>query len=522
MIKKIIALMLSLICIFAFGCMGTGTPTGTQINAIEGESKIVRLYVGQEGSFKNSNYSYTSDNESVLSISGINYRGLKEGSASVTVKDKSGNVAVYLFTVFGNKPVELEGLTIQNAPADNSITVGQSLALSYTKEPANADRYDAIVWASSNSDILSVDKKGNIVANGMGQATLSVTALGTDVMQEIVINVLPRDTVFAINYSKIVGIVGETEDLLVANVLSDYPFQKEIEWFTSDKNIVKVNEGELTFVSEGKATVGISARINNVDYTASCEVTVKENEGFTVIRTAEQLQEIGNTSGNYMLGNDIDLGASCNEGGELYNGGKGFMPLFEDANNSFKGIFEGNGFAIRNIMINRPNDAFVALMRYISAEEGKEGIIRNLSIIGGSIKGANYTAVFYANCSGYGNVNSGLENCYAKLELHSTGSVSGLVGNNKGTVKNCVSNVTFDALGKIYLFALNHTMPDLTLGVKNCVYVGEGVQNEMANVANGGYITDCFAITLDEVATFNFDLGAGWIYEEGKLPVVKG
>ena len=44
----------------------------------------------------------------------------------------------------------------------------------------------------------------------------------------------------------------------------------------------------------------------------------------------------------------------------------------------------------------------------------------------------------------------------------------------------------------------------------------------MANVANGGYLTSCFAITLDEVATFNFDLGDGWIYEEGKLPVVKG
>ena len=125
MIKKIFALTLCLLCVFAVGC------NGKQITAIEGESKIVRLYVGQEGSFENSSYSYSSDNESVLSINGSSYKGLKEGSASVTVKDKSGNVAVYLFTVFGNKPVELEGLTIQNAPANNSITVGQSLALSY-------------------------------------------------------------------------------------------------------------------------------------------------------------------------------------------------------------------------------------------------------------------------------------------------------------------------------------------------------------------------------------------------------
>ena len=56
--------------------------------------------------------------------------------------------------------------------------------------------------------------------------------------------------------------------MLVANVLSDYPFQKEIEWFTTDRNVVKVNNGELTFVGEGTANVGITARINDIDYSA--------------------------------------------------------------------------------------------------------------------------------------------------------------------------------------------------------------------------------------------------------------
>ena len=546
MIKKIIALMLSLLFLFAVGCNGANLHSGNEsqtnsssekqtqaiapisggsatVSPIVGESKVIRLYVGQEGTFENTAYSYRSDDESVLLITGNTYKGLKEGCACVTVEDQIGNVAVYLFTVFGNKPIKLEGLTIQNLPENNSLTVGQSITLSYQKQPANADEYDAIVWASSDSDVLSIDKFGNVKANKMGQAIVSVTALGTNVKRETVINVLPRDTVFAINYNRLVGIVGESEEILVADVLSDYPFQKQIEWFSSDNTVVTVNNGKLSYIKEGEATVGITARINDTDYSATCKVIVKEDEGFTVIRTAEQLQAIANTSGNYMLGNDIDFSKACAVDGALYNGGKGFMPLFEDANNSFKGIFEGNGFAIRNIMINRPNDSFVAFMRYISAEEGNEGVIRNLSVIGGSIKGANYTSVFYANCSGYGNVNSGLQNCYAQLDLHSTGSVSGLVGNNKGIVKNCVSNVTFDALGKICLFALNHTMPGQEYGVMNCVYVGESVTAQMANLSNGGFATNCHAITLEDAKTFNFELlGNGWIYAAGQIPTVKG
>ena len=196
-----------------------------------------------------------------------------------------------------------------------------------------------------------------------------------------------------------------------------------------------------------------------------------------------------------MLGNDIDFAVACAPGGSLYNDGKGFMPLFEDAENAFTGIFEGNGFAIRNIMINRPNDAFVAIMSYISAKSEQADIIRNLAVIGGSIKGANYTSVFFANSSGYGNVESGLENCYAELSISSTGSASGLVGNNKGIVKNCISKVTFDALGKVCLFALNHTMSSDSFGVINCVYIGESVNSTMANTVNGGFITNCFAIT---------------------------
>lgn len=515
MIKKLTALLLSLV--FAISLIGCGA----NVMAINGESKVVRLYIGQEGVFENANYTYESDNTDVLEVNGSSYKALKAGSASVKVSDGNLKVAVYLFVVFGNKPVELTGLTINGVPSGNSVEVGQVLNLSYLKQPANADAYDAILWECSDSELLSIDKQGNVTANKMGSATVTLKALGTNVSTSVTINVLPRETIFALNMQKLVGVEGKTEQLLVANVLCDYPMQKQVSWFTQDENVVTVNNGELTFVAEGKTKVGINAVIDNVEYNAYCDVTVLKDEGFTVIRTPEQLQQIGNVSANYMLGNDIDMAVACAEGGELYNAGKGFMPLFETQNDAFKGVFEGNGFAIKNIMINRINDSFVAFMRYISAEEGSEGVIRNLSIIGGSIKGGNYTSVFYANSFGYGSVNSGLKNCYVELDMYSVGTLSCLVGNNKGIVENCVSKVTVDALGKVYLFALNHTIASDLFGVKNCVYIGES-NAEFANVSNGGFVSDCNKITLDQVATFNFNLGDGWNYVNGEIPTVKG
>ena len=209
------------------------------------------------------------------------------------------------------------------------------------------------------------------------------------------------------------------------------------------------------------------------------------------------------------------------EDGVLYNDGKGFMPLFEDAKKSFKGVFDGNGFTIYNMYINRPNDVFVAFMRYISAEEGNEGVIKRLSFVGGSITGGNYTSVFYANASGYGSEESGVRDCYVEMSLNSVGSLSCLVGNNKGKVENCIVNVDYEAEGVVYQFALNHTGLEAGLGVFNCVFIGE-TDAKTANITNGGSVGKCVKVAEDKIATYTFKMGDNWTWEKGSLPKVKG
>ena len=513
--KKIICFLCMFLLFF--------TLTSCNSNSLELErmdGQTMSFYVGQTGQFEEG-YVYSTNDGDVLEISGNSFKALKEGSAVVTVKKDNNKIGVYLIAVYGDEPIELKSLDIDDCP--ETLTVASPVKLVCKKNPIDANDYEAIVWTSSNSDIATVDKEGNVTPLKMGEVIITLSVSNKDIKKEVTFTVLPRETVFKINYSRIVGISGTSEEILKEDVLTDYPFDGNVTWSSENETVVKVDQtGKTTFVQPGTTNVVIKGVIDNKEVTYKCSVTVLNDTGYTLIRTPQQLQEIENVSGNYMLGNDIDMTEAVSKGGDLYNDGKGFMPLFDSYKNSFKGVFDGNGFSIINMYINRPNDTFVAFMRYISSEEGNEGIIQRLSFVGGEISGGNYTSVFYANASGYGSVDSGLRDCYVKMKVSSVGSLSTLVGNNKGVIENCVINVEYDALGKVALFALNQTSEIAGMGVKNCVFIGDYEDKQLANTTYGSFVEDCHTIALSEVEGFEFNMGNNWSWTLGSLPVLKG
>lgn len=484
------------------------------------ESKSLTLYVGETGKFAEG-YQYSTLDTEIIELYNNQYRTLKEGSAVVTVNDGDYKIGVYLIAVYGKEVITLQDLEIKDKPANFSKLT--PIKLDYKTVPENANNYDAIVWESLNPEVATVDKHGNVNPLTMGEVTIKLTAVNANVSKEFKFNVLPRETVFKTSHSKILGYVGKTEKILETVILTDLSFDGNVTWFSENEEIVTVaQDGTTTFVAPGTANVGIKGTIDGKEVTYKAEVVVVEDQGYTIIRTPLDLQNIGNQSGYYMLGNDIDMAPAVSEGGKLYNDGKGFMPLFEDAKHAFEGVFDGNGFTIYNMYINRPDDVFIAFMRYISSEEGKEGLIKRLSFVGGSITGGNYTSVFYANASGYGSKESGVRDAYVEMTLKSVGSLSLLVGNNKGMVENCIVNVEYEAAGDAYLFALNHTGLERGLGIKNCVFIGDAGELEWANLENGGSVSKLKKITKEDIATFEFAMGDNWTWEKGSLPKVKG
>ena len=512
--KRIILFIAALILFLSLTSCGNKTP---ELELLE--SKTFIFEIGQTGTF-DEGYEYSTNDVEVIEITGNQYRTLKEGSAVVTVREGENKIGVYVIAVYGTKTVELKDLSLVNGPAH--LVNKQVVQLVYELNPVGANDYDAIVWESSNPEVATIDRNGVVTVLNTGEVTFTLTAINTNIKKEFKFTVLPRETVFELNHSKVLGIVGTTENFLDVNVVTDYEYDGNVTWFSEDESIVTVaQDGTTSFIKAGQTNVGITANINGKEVSYKTQVVVLEDMGYEIIRTPQQLQDIGNNSGYYMLGNDIDMKEAVSEGGELYNDGKGFMPLFEDAKNSFKGEFDGAGFTIYNMYINRPNDVFVAFMRYISSEEGNEGVIKRLSFVGGEITGGNYTSVFYSNASGYGSENSGLRDCYVEMSLKSVGSLSCLVGNNKGLVENCIVNVEYEAEGTVYQFALNHTGIEKGLGIRSCIFIGE-TSAKPANLDNGGFVGKCVKISKEKVATYEFKMGDNWTWEKGSLPKVKG
>lgn len=94
-----------------------------------------------------------------------------------------------------------------------------------------------------------------------------------------------------------------------------------------------------------------------------------------IISTAEQLDAIrDNHSASYRLANDIDL---TNYIDKKY-GAEGWKPIGEgDDSYPFEGNFDGNGYKISGLWINRPTEDYVA---FFGKFQGRENEIKNLNI----------------------------------------------------------------------------------------------------------------------------------------------
>jgi hypothetical protein len=169
-----------------------------------------------------------------------------------------------------------------------------------------------------------------------------------------------------------------------------------------------------------------------------------------VITTAAQLAGlaviVNNGTDNFagktiILGSNIDLIAF----GSSHDGGQGWMPIGRQAlpsNRTFNGVFNGNGYTVRNLYVNRPS------------YNGLFGIIYAGSVINLGIENANIRSGFVAGSLAGEITQTVIMNSYATGSVIGSGNfgsvIGGLIGNaTEGSViTNCyfsgtVEGVTF-------------------------------------------------------------------------------
>ena len=154
-----------------------------------------------------------------------------------------------------------------------------------------------------------------------------------------------------------------------------------------------------------------------------------------------------NLSGNYLLMNDLDstTGGYMELASETANGGKGWEPI-GTSDYGFTGNFNGQGYEIRDLFINRADQDYVGLFAHVSWIHPIEnvGLIENVGVVNADVTGYYRVGVLVGHNAGIVN------NSYSTCSVISGGYyVGGLVGyNDGGFVSNAYStgNVTGDSL----------------------------------------------------------------------------
>ena len=232
---------------------------------------------------------------------------------------------------------------------------------------------------------------------------------------------------------------------------------------------------------DGSGTSGDPYKIDTAEKLADLAADV--NSGETYLNTYFQL-----TGDLYLTGFD------AGDGG-------GWMPIGNLNTLSFRGNFDGGGYTIIGLTINRTT-SYVGLFGNVGG-----GTIENLGVVNAYIKGSSgnvggvagsATNAKIENCYFTGTIDgsgsayvggvvgrlswsSSMENCYAAGTVKGVGGVGGVVGDGGGPVKNCYSMC--DVEGSVYVGGV---AGDCTM-VSNCYSTGSVTGNEIV----GGVVGRC-------------------------------
>jgi hypothetical protein len=211
-----------------------------------------------------------------------------------------------------------------------------------------------------------------------------------------------------------------------------------------------------------------------------------------------------NLTAYYQLTNDIDAKASISD-----NSPYGFDPI-GNSSTPFKGQFNGTGFIIKNLYINRSDYYEVGLFGGTS-----NAVINNVGIINSNIKGYSMVGTFVGyfktssinNCFVSGSLSgqdeigglvgyssgSQINNCYVAGAVSGTYYIGGLVGSSSSTpIKN--SYATADVAGSYYIGGM--VGENWSSAITNCFSTGSisgsSSKGGMIGYNMGGTITSCF------------------------------
>lgn len=216
--------------------------------------------------------------------------------------------------------------------------------------------------------------------------------------------------------------------------------------------------------------------------------------GYTGIYTAEDLNNVrNNLTGNYILMNDIDLSLYAN-----------WNPI-GTSNSPFKGIFDGNGYVIKNMSVTVTNAT-----NYVGGLFGQiyESIVKNIGMIESNIKaqftgsGINVCIGGIVGFSSYSSIlncyNTGNINAISTASSHSFSPfarVGGILGGSsfEGSITSCYNTGYISASSTADVVSVGGIVGDSNFSITNCYNIGYASATSSHTANTGGIAGSCLA-----------------------------
>lgn len=205
------------------------------------------------------------------------------GTAVITATTKDGGkTAKCVVTVPGAVETSVTGIKLDRT--SSTMKIGESTMLIATVSPTNATN-KKIEWTSSNPNIATVDSLGTVVAKEKGSTLITAKTLDGDYKETCLINVLSDEKVSKITLDNTeLELTEGRSQILVYNIEPEDVVNKNVKWESSNTEVVIVNEnGKITGVKEGTATITVTPEDGEEDVLAKCNVTVKATDRLQIM-----------------------------------------------------------------------------------------------------------------------------------------------------------------------------------------------------------------------------------------------
>ena len=263
---KLFTFVLSL-CI-VLGC--TEKETQVEVSSVSLNTSTIEMVEGETFSLvatvlpKDAEYDgviWASSNASGANVNSGAVSAVKEGTATITAS--AGGKSATCSVKVSSKIVAVTSITLDKTSL--SMKVGETETITAIVSPDNATD-KTVEWGSSDVAVATV-ADGIITAKKSGEAT--ITAKSGSCIAECKVTITVSAESVTLDKTSLSLAIGESATL-TATVKPDDATDKTVAWSSSDESVAKVDNGKVTAVKSGKATVTAKCGVK----TAECAVTV--------------------------------------------------------------------------------------------------------------------------------------------------------------------------------------------------------------------------------------------------------